>query len=119
MVVDAVGDAHAKDLAHALDDRLSSGIGVLAGNRHRLEIVLPARGIERKKQRRRIHFSLAAAIVPPSALRDPHEAGRRAMAEASRAEVNADPDIAMFVLEEVDVVIAAADRAELLTRESQ
>jgi len=35
------------------------------------------------------------------------------MAEASAAEVNADPNPALFVAKEVDIMVAAADRAEL------
>ena len=35
------------------------------------------------------------------------------MAEAARAEVDADPDPALLVLHQVDVVVARADRAEL------
>ena len=35
------------------------------------------------------------------------------MAEATRPEVDADPDAAILVLHEVDVVVARADRAEL------
>ena len=38
------------------------------------------------------------------------------MAEAPRAEVHADPDMVFLIGEQVDVVIAAADRAELLAR---
>src|SRR5262249_32271855 len=38
------------------------------------------------------------------------------MAEAARAEMDADPDGACFVSEDVDVVVAAPDRAELLAR---
>ena len=35
------------------------------------------------------------------------------MAEAARAEVDADPDDALFVGEQVDIVVAGADRPEL------
>ena len=38
------------------------------------------------------------------------------MTEPARSEVDADPDGARFVHEDVDVVVAAADRAELLAR---
>ena len=38
------------------------------------------------------------------------------MAEAARAEVHADPDIAVLVLEQVDIVVAGADGAELRAR---
>ncbi len=39
------------------------------------------------------------------------------MAEAARAEVDADPDAAVLVLHQVDVVVARADRAELRLRQ--
>ena len=39
------------------------------------------------------------------------------MAEATRAEVDADPDPALLVLHQVDVVVARADRAELRRRQ--
>jgi len=39
------------------------------------------------------------------------------VAEAARAEVHADPDGALLVLHQVDVVVARADRAELRRRE--
>src|SRR5262249_18431612 len=42
--------------------------------------------------------------------------GRTFVAEAARAEVNADPYIAVLVLEQVDIVVARADSAELRAR---
>ena len=119
MVVDAVGDARAEDPAHALDDRLTSRIRVFAGNRHCFEVVLAARRVQRQQKRWRVHPAFGAAVVPPAALGDAHEAGGRAVAEPSRAEMDADPDVSLGVLEQVDVVIAAADGAELLTGELQ
>ena len=42
--------------------------------------------------------------------------GRALVAEAARAEVVADPHIAVLVLEQVDIVVAGADGAELRPR---
>src|SRR5262249_1113117 len=119
MVVDRADDRRAENLPHALDDQLAAGVGVLAGDRHRLEVILSARPCEREQQRRRFHFAFGASALPAAALRDPHEAGRRAMTEAARSEVDANPYLPVFVFEQVDVMVAAADGAELVLRELQ
>src|SRR5207244_991615 len=56
-------------------------------------------------------------LAETEALREREEAGRRLVAEAARAEVDADPDAALLVLHQVDVVVARADGAELRLRE--
>jgi hypothetical protein len=41
---------------------------------------------------------------------------RRLVAEPARPEVHADPDPALLIFEQVDVVVAGANRAELVAR---
>ena len=67
-----------------------------------------------QQHRRRVHLALGGAGVERQALRQREEAGRGLVPEPARAEVHADPDAVLLVGEQVDVVVAGADRPELL-----
>src|SRR6266545_3839000 len=54
-----------------------------------------------------------------TASRDVQEARRRLVAEAARAEMDANPQHAIRVFQHVDVMVTAADRAELLPRKGE
>ena len=108
VVVDAVRLGAADDLADALAHPLAAGIGVAAGELHRRDVALAdlARLVDHR--RRNVHAVLAAGGL--------QVAGRARMAEAARAEMDADPDQPLLVAQQVDIVVARADRAELRRR---
>ena len=65
-------------------------------------------------------LSISPSLACPSngsPSREREEAARGPVPEPARAEVHADPHPALLVLEEVHVVVAGADRPELLGRE--
>ena len=108
VVVDAVGHGPPYNLADALDDPLPACVGVLAGQRHAGDILLAELAVLAQECRIDIN------AVLPSAQAD--ELRRCLVAEPARSEMHADPDPAVLVLEQIDIVIARADRAELVTR---
>jgi hypothetical protein len=115
--VNRVGRLAAENLQHRRRDDFAARVRILAGNRHRLDVVLAARGVERQHERRRVHLAFAVARIERPPARDVHEPVRGLVAEAAASEMDGDPDPSRLVLEDVDVVVAAADRAELLPRE--
>ena len=70
-------------------------------------------GVDLEEDRRRVHLALLSPSVEGEALRECEKTGRGLVTEAARAEVDADPDLALLVLHQVDVVVARADRAQL------
>jgi hypothetical protein len=116
VVVDLVGGGRAEDLQHLVDDDVAARVGVLARERHRRDVVAPELGVGAQEHRRRVHLAVGDALVerPPGGERE--EARRRRVPEPARAEVHADPDEAVVAGEEVDVVVARADRPELVAR---
>ena len=108
MVVDGIEHFAPDDRPHALDYPFASGIGILAGERHSGEILAPKIGILVQQRRRDVDALLATGEF--------QERGRDFVPQATRSEVDTDPDEAFLVLEQVDVVVARADGAELLAR---
>ena len=108
MIVDGVEHLAADDRAHLLDHPLAARIGVLAGQRHAGEILLAEIRVLMQHGWRDVDPVLAAGEL--------EEDGRGLVAEAARAEVHADPDQALLVLEQVHVVVARSDGAELIPR---
>src|SRR5438045_2113555 len=117
MVVDLFGRPRAEDPERALDDEVAAGVRVFPGELHRLDVRLSELAVGVEKDGRRVHRPFLGAILEAQALREREEARRGLVAEAARAEVDADPEEAVLVNEQVDVVVAAADRAELVARE--
>ena len=118
VVVDLDVGLGAEDGEHLGDDDLAARVRVAPGELHRGGVALaePGGGVE--DDRRAHHPALVRAAVERQALREREEAGRRLVAEAARAEVHADPDaVVVLVAEQVDVVVAGADGAELLRGE--
>ena len=64
-----------------------------------------------------VHRALLCPLTELQALREREEPRRGLVAESPRAEVDADPDLTLFVLHEVDVVVARSHRPELRLRE--
>src|SRR5262249_20114714 len=108
MVVDRVGGLGAEDAAHPLHHPLAAGGGILAGQHHRPAGAgaPPAAG----------GGDRGGGVDPVRAADEVEVVSRALMAEPARAEVDADPHVAVLVLEQVDVVVAGADRAELDAR---
>ena len=113
VVVHLVLGLRAEDLEHLVDDDVAAGVGVVARELHRRDVRLAELRADLEQDRRRVHLALLRPAVEGQALREREEARRRLVAEATRAEVHADPDAAVLVLHQVDVVVARADRAEL------
>ena len=105
MVVHHVGDVAADDLAHALDHPLAARIGIAAGELHRRDVAAAELAVLVDHRGRHVHAVLAAGGL--------EVAGRAGVAEAAAAEMHADPDEALLVPHQVDIVVARADRAEL------
>src|SRR6185436_13716273 len=119
VVVDAQLVARAEDAQHAVDDPVTAGIGILAGDVHRCEIAVGERRAELNRGGRRVHAVIdALAPLLPALQRE--KSGRGLVAEAARAEVDADPEPAVrAILEQVHVMVAAADGAELRLRQRE
>ena len=117
VVVHLVRRCGAEDLEHLVADDVAAGVGVLARELHRRDVRLAELGTDLEQDRRRVHLALVRPAVERQALREREKAGRRLVAEAARAEVNADPDAVVLVRHQVDVVVARADRAELRLRD--
>src|SRR5439155_25628155 len=94
--------------AHALDHPLAARIGILAGERHRRDVAHAELALLVQDGRRDVDAVLAAGLLDV--------VGRALVAEAARAEVSADPHMAVLVLEQVDIVVAGPDGAELRPR---
>ncbi len=87
-------------------DRFAASVSVAAGERHRGDVILPEFRRIRQHRWRHIHAILAAGR--PGKMRG------RPMAEPSRSKMHPDPDSLLLIGKNVDVVIAATDRAELI-----
>src|SRR3954452_2818522 len=117
MVVDRLDLPCPEDVEHPLDDDVAARIGVLARKLHRLDVGLAELGVLMQQHRRRVHLARRRAALEGKPLRERKEPVRGLVAEAARAEVDAHPEPAVLVGQEVDVVVAAADGAELVGRE--
>src|SRR5207244_5989720 len=102
------GDLAADDHAHALDHPFAAGIGVAPGELHRRDVAPSDLAILVDHSGRHVHAVLAAGGL--------EVAGRAGVAEAAAAEVHADPDKALLVAQQVDIVVARSDGAELRNR---
>src|SRR3954467_12208277 len=117
VIVHLVGRRRAEDLEHLRDDRIAPRIGIFAGQGHRLDVGLPELAVDAEEDRRAVHLALRRVLPEALAFRERQEAARRLVAEAARAEVDADPDVSVVAVEEVDVVVPRADGPELARRE--
>src|SRR5882757_7616751 len=108
VVVNHVGDFAADDAAHALDHPFASGIGVAPGELHRRDVTPSDLAVLVDHGGRHVHTVLAAGGL--------EVAGRAGVTEAAAAEVHADPDKARLVAQQVDIVVARSDGAELRHR---
>src|ERR1700730_11996426 len=108
VVVNHVGHVAADDPADTLDHPLAAGIGVAYGELHRRDVAPSDFAVFVDHGRRHVHAVLAARGL---------EVARRAgVPEAAAAEVNADPDEAVLIAHQVDIVIARSDGAKLRDR---
>ncbi len=108
VVVHGVDDLTADDLAHALDHPLAAGIGILARQRHGRDVLAAEITVLMQDAGRHVDAILAAAEFK--------EFGRGLVTQTTRTEVHADPDPAVLILEQVDIVVAGPDRPELIAR---
>jgi len=105
VVVDLLLDGGAEQPGYASADPVAAGVGVGSTELHGGDVLCAevARNVEVDGVD---HHAVGGA-------RRLEEPGGDAVAEATRAEVDANPDAILLVDEEVDVVVAAADGAEL------
>ncbi len=108
VVVHGVEHLASDDRAHALHHPLAPSIGIETGERHAGEILPSEIAVLVQYGGRHVDAVGSAGRLD--------EGGRSLMAEPARAEVNADPHEAVLVLEQIDVVIAGPDGAELVAR---
>ncbi len=112
-----VGRLRAQDLEHLAHHEIAPGVGVAPGQRHGLPVGLAQIGLQRDHRGRLVHMLAGGAIIEAAPGRQVQEAAGGAVAEAAAAKVNADPDPALLVLEQIDKVVAAAHRAQLAARQ--
>jgi len=89
-------------------DILATRVGVTARQIHSGEVSLTQVAIAAHNGWGDVHAILASRFL--------QEVGGGLVAETARSEVDADPDAVRFVDKDINVVVAAADRAELLLR---
>ena len=108
VIVDRIEHLPADNGAHTLDHPFAPGIGVFARERHARDVLLPEIRILMQKGRRHVDAVLAARRLD--------EGGGGLVTEAARTEMHTDPDQTFLVLEQIDVVVAGTDGAELVAR---
>ncbi len=108
VVVHGVEHLAADDRTHALDHPLAARVGVLARERQGGEILAAEIAVLVQDGRHDVDAVGAAGELD--------ERGRGLVAEAARAEMHADPDQPVLVGEQIDIVVARADGAELVAR---
>ena len=105
MVVDLVELARAEDPDHAVADPVATCVRVTTGEGHRGDVLRAEGRIRVQDKRSDVHaVSCAAFLERPRG---------DAVAEPAASEMGADPDAVLLVGEDVDVVVARADGAEL------
>ena len=87
---------------------LTARVGVAARQLHQVPVVMPHRLIQREQ-----HFALGRTGTPLPALRKREETRGHGMTKTAAAEVNPHPQCAILIGEDVDVVVAASDGAQL------
>lgn len=114
VVVHGLERAGAEDAEHLRHHHLPARAGVVAGQLHRGQVRRAQFGVDGEDVGRTLHLALADTVLeaPPPGHRE--EARSGAMPEAARAEVHADPDAAVLVAEQIDVVVSCAHGSELL-----
>ena len=116
VIVDALGYLRREQADNSVDDPVPTGVGVRASNLHRRPVVLTQGSVERQQRRGCIH-RIVHPRAPLLSCCECEEAGAGLVAEPAAAEVNADPERAVGpVLEQIDVVVPAAHRPELIAR---
>ena len=108
MIVHHVGDGASDDLAHALDDPLAPGVGVAAGKLHGGDVSASEFAALVDYCWRDVH-----AVLATRGLEVARGAG---VAKPAAAEMDADPDKAILVAHQVNIVVARTDGAELAHR---
>ena len=109
MVVDFFHDVRPQNSAHDMArDGFAAGVSVAARQRHGGDIIVPERRGVRNYRGRNVHSILASSLF--------QKMRRRLVTESARTEVHADPDPVRFIGENIDIMISAADGAELSGR---
>src|SRR4051794_7941307 len=108
MVVDQVDFLATKNPDHLPRDPLPAGVGVPAGERHEIPVRIAHWRLQVEQD-----LALGHSFAPLPPLAQGQEPRRDGMTEPSAPEVNADPDAAQLIAENVDVMVPAPDGAEL------
>ena len=107
MVVHFLENLRAQDSPNDMPrDRFPPRVGIAPGQMHARDVITADLRILWNNCRRNIHSVLAAGCF--------QEMRRRLVAEPARTEMHADPDAILLICKNIDVMISAADRAELL-----
>src|SRR5438552_9967876 len=107
----------AEDLEHLRNHDVPARVGVLTCELHRRHVGAAQLRADLEQNRRRVHLPLDPTLAEALALGERKEAGCRLVSEATRAEMDAHPDVTVLVLHQADVVVARADRTELRLRQ--
>ena len=93
VVVHLVDRLGAEDLEHLRDHDVAAGVRVVACQLHRRPRRLAELGVDLEEHGRRVHLALVRPAVERQSLGQREEARGRLVAEAARAEVDADPEV--------------------------
>src|SRR6516225_12086451 len=108
VVVHRVGHGAADDSPHPLHHALAARVGITPRKLHRCDVPAPQFAVLVNQRGRDVDAAFAAGRFEiPGCARVP---------ESTATEMNADPDEATLVAQEIDVVIARPDGAELRRR---
>src|SRR5262245_8672868 len=108
VVVHALSYGGANDLTHPLHNPFTARVGIEPAQLDAGEVALPDVAIGAHHRRMDFHAILRA--------RPFQMLGRNFVSEAARAKVHTDPYQTSLVLEEIDIVVAGPDGAELIAR---
>src|SRR5688500_6017274 len=108
MIVDELELASADDVGHLPCDPLATGVRISSGEVHQRPVIVAER-IRHAEQR----LTLGDARAPGRVLRQGEESGCDGVTEPTASEVHADPYRLCLVGEQIHVMVAASDGAEL------
>src|SRR5581483_5700332 len=105
MVMDFVDNRRAENLRHPLTNPVATGVGVAPSQIHARDIFATEIGVGIENDRVNVDTIFAATSFDVVC--------GDTVTESARSEVNTDPDAVLLVVEDVNIVVAAADRSKL------
>src|SRR5262245_49092829 len=102
MVVDFINDVCAYQVSNLLTDPITASIGVATGKVHSCDILAAKIRVSRQHHRVNVNAVFSAACLDILS--------RNRVTEATRTEVNTNPNSILLVSKNVNVVITRADR---------